>query len=60
MPYKDIEKKRKSQREFYKRNKSYYAQKRKEQKKKIKQFVLDYKANLKCEKCPENHISCIG
>jgi len=59
MPYKDKEKQNECQRKFYQRNKSYYSQKRKEQQKNIKIFINDYKSNLKCERCSENHISCL-
>ncbi len=59
MPYKDIEKKRECQRRFYQRNKSYYTQKRQEKQKNIRSFLNDYKSNLKCKRCPENHIGCL-
>ena len=59
MPYKDKEKQRESQRKFYKKNKSYYANKRSQRQKNIRAFINDYKSGLKCKKCPENHISCL-
>jgi hypothetical protein len=59
MPYKDKEKRKEKnkeyQKKYYSQNKDYYIQKAKENKLKGKQEFDNYKKNLKCEICGENH-----
>ena len=59
MPYKDKEKQRESQRRYYQKNKAYYIDKKNDRRKEIKAFINDYKSDLKCERCPEDHIGCL-
>ena len=59
MPYKDKEKRKEKNREYqkkhYSENKEYYIKKAKESKSKVREQYDDYKKNLKCEICGENH-----
>jgi len=59
MPYKDKEQRNACQKRHYQKNKSYYLQKKKARQEEIRTFVNDYKSNLKCERCPEDHIGCL-
>lgn len=59
MPYKDKKKQAEAQRRHYQKNKAYYVDKKNKRREETKAFIKDYKANLKCDKCSENHISCL-
>ncbi len=48
-----------AQQEYFQRNKILCLQKRNIYKQKTKEWFQDYKKNLKCERCPENHIACL-
>jgi hypothetical protein len=59
MPFKDKEKQREKNREYqkkhYLRKKDYYKTKAKEGKKRVKEEFENFKKNLECEICGENH-----
>ena len=55
MPYKDLEKRRECRRRWYAKNKksekAHVARRRKE----IRDWFVDYRSNLQCSMCKENH-----
>jgi hypothetical protein len=57
------EKTRENQREYnktwYSKNKELKIQQIKERQQKLREWLREYKENLSCEICGENHISCI-
>jgi hypothetical protein len=55
MPFKDAEKRRKNRREWYKRNSLSEKRHVKRRKESIKKWFEDYKKDLKCSICSENH-----
>ena len=59
MPYKDKDKQREKNKEYqkkhYSQKKEYYIKKAKESKLRVRQEFENYKKNLKCEICGENH-----
>jgi len=59
MPYKDKKKQAAAQKRHYEKNKDYYINKKSERQKKIRDFINDYKSDLKCERCSETHIGCL-
>ena len=59
MPYKDIEKRRECRKRWYKNNKDSEKQHIKRRKKEIKLWYQEYKEQLKCSKCSEDHPRCL-
>lgn len=63
MPIKDREKRREYQREYmrkwYQENKAKHISYVRNRDKKVKNWLKEYKATLKCEKCEENHPACL-
>ncbi len=63
MPYKDKEKRREYQKEYmrkwYVENRAKHISYVRNRDKKIKLWLKEYKATLKCEKCEENHPACL-
>ena len=59
MPYKDKEKQRECWRRWRRRNRKKDNKRVNDRKKEIKKWFRKYKENLKCNRCPENHPSCI-
>ena len=63
MPIKDKEKRREYQREYmrgwYQKNKAKHIASVRKSNKKIKDWLKEYKATLKCENCEENHPACL-
>ena len=59
MPYKDKDKQREKNREYqkkhYQNNKEYYITKSRESKQKTREDFKEYKKQLSCEFCGENH-----
>lgn len=59
MPYKDEEKQRLSQKEYYLKNKTRYQESTKRKRLRNQQFIADYKSTRSCSSCPENHPACL-
>ncbi|MDD5193722.1 MAG: hypothetical protein PHF67_04005 [Candidatus Nanoarchaeia archaeon] len=59
MPYKDLEKRRECRRRWYHNNKESEKMHVKRRKNEIRRWFEDYKSNLKCTKCSENHPAVI-
>ena len=63
MPYKDKEKRREYQKEYmrkwYQNNKAKHIAYVRNRDKKIKLWLKEYKATLKCELCEENYPACL-
>lgn len=63
MPYKNKEDRLAYEKAYYKKNKekiqAYHKKVAVERFKRIKSWFNEYKGSLKCEKCDENHISCL-
>ena len=63
MPYRDKEKRREYQKEYmrkwYEKNKARHIGYVRKREKKIKLWLKEYKATLKCEICEENHPACL-
>jgi hypothetical protein len=59
MPYKDPEKRRESWRRYYNRNKKRLSNIGQKRKKKIREWLRNYKKSLKCQRCPETHPACL-
>ena len=59
MPYKDKKKQREAQRRHYLNNKDKYAANVKRRKKEYREWFLELKNDLKCEKCSEDHPSVL-
>jgi hypothetical protein len=63
MPYKDIEKRRAKnkiyQKVYYEKNKKYYIKKAKDQKKAMRQIILEIKKKSKCSKCGMSDYRCL-
>ncbi|MEK6859761.1 MAG: hypothetical protein AABX54_03010 [Nanoarchaeota archaeon] len=55
MPYKDIEKRRECRRRWYANNKESEKRHIMRRKIEVKKWFNNYKFNLKCSKCSENH-----
>lgn len=55
----NVEKIRKSRRDWYARNKIHARAKINEREKQIKEWLKNYKANLKCSKCAESDEICL-
>lgn len=55
----NIEKARKSRREYYKRNKTSEIKRIKARIRSITEWIQEYKSHLKCSKCPESHPACL-
>ena len=59
MPYKDPDKRRLVTKRWYEANKDQHNATVRRHRKAIQQWVRDYKAGLKCTRCPENHPGCL-
>jgi hypothetical protein len=59
LSYKNKEDQAKAQARHYEKNKQYYIDKASEQKKKSKKWMHEYRSQLKCEYCDENHPACL-
>jgi len=55
MPYKDQKKKRENQRKNYSKNRKIIIKRVAERRRKIKKWFQEYRKDLKCSKCGENH-----
>ena len=59
MAYKDKEKQQKFQKQWYQNNKKKHSEAGKERRKKTREWLRDYKSKLKCNRCDEDHPSCM-
>lgn len=59
MPYLDKEKQKQAQHESYLRNKSKVRERSSQRKRGLQIWFQEYKRDLKCSKCPENHPACL-
>ena len=59
MPYKNKEKNLQARRNWYQKNKEKEIAYKAERRKKLKKWWNAYRATLKCNRCPENHIACL-
>ena len=59
MPYKNKKDQRKAWREWRKRNTEKDNQRVQKRKNEIYAWFREYKANLQCSRCPENHPFCL-
>lgn len=59
MPYKDKEKQKAYWRDWRARNREKDNARISLRKRKIRRWFREYKKNLKCNRCPENHQSCL-
>lgn len=59
MPFKDLEKRREYRRKWYSKNKNSEKIHVKRRKIKIKNWFKEYKKNLTCSNCSENHIAAL-
>ena len=57
--YKDKNKEREYQNQWYKNNKQKVIKQRQIQRQKRKMWLLEFKTSLRCSKCGENHIACL-
>ena len=55
MPYKNVEDKRAASKRYYQKK----ANRNKERREQLKNWLIDYKKNSKCVICGENHIACL-
>jgi len=59
MPFKDPEKRRAFRRKWYLKNKTSEKKHVKRRKQEIKNWIQEYKSNLKCSECEEDHPATI-
>ncbi|MEK6890496.1 MAG: hypothetical protein AABX35_04900 [Nanoarchaeota archaeon] len=59
MPFKDIEKKKEWRRSWYLKNKESVKKDVRNRKKEIRKWINEYKNNLKCKLCSEDHPAVI-
>lgn len=55
MPYKNSEKQKKCQHEYYLKNKEKYKENTRRRRKEYKEWFLNVRRSLKCERCEEDH-----
>lgn len=55
MPFKNLEQRRRYRRQWYARNKKSEMAHVKRRKQELKKWLQEYKKNLKCSNCSENH-----
>lgn len=59
MPYKDKQKQKEAQRQYYERNKNKVNERSQQRKNKTRRFIEEYKKTLECMLCGENHPACL-
>lgn len=63
MPYKDKQKQKEYKirwnKQYYKKNKDKELKRTRKRKKEVREWFNEYKTNLNCSKCGENHIACL-
>jgi len=63
MPYKDPQvrkqKQKEYQKQYYEKNKEYYLGKSRERKRELRKWYKNWKLQLECARCGEDHYSCL-
>lgn len=59
MPYKNKEAQKRSQAEYYQKNKAIYQQKDRDRIERNRKWLAEYKATCKCCECPESRVACL-
>lgn len=59
MPYKDPEKQKAALKDFYSKNSRAYKDRNNKRRKELKIWFKEYIKDAKCQRCPEDHYSCI-